>query len=97
MHHKLLYLIVYFCILLYTAYPDSNLVPMQLMYFSNESERIQLDCGIQPGCMLQQYRAFWEKSGQPINLKLSRYSLNQTTLSLIIEDLQLNDTDDQYH
>ena len=87
-----------------TAFPENELVPKQPTYYALKGESTQLNCGIQSGRLLQQYRATWDKSGKIIYDQISpppqgfnRYSLNPSNLSLIINEVQLTDTSNQYH
>ena len=66
-----------------------------------QGQSTQLDCSVQPEQLLHFYRASWDKSGIPIQTtseeERSRYSINPANLSLVINDVQLDDTSDQYH
>ena len=69
---------------------------------------MQLDCGVPPGALLEYYYVNWVVSAarrsiyQTVFNNLSRklndrYSLNPSNLSLIINNVQLEDASDQYH
>ena len=71
-------------------------------------EEVQLDCTIDPGRLIQQYFVTWYKSNDIIyetnsngvvttNLDPERYSHNPSNLALIINDIEVDDTSDNYH
>ena len=74
--------------------------------YAKVGESVQLDCPISPGALLQQYYVSWDESGtgiyrtqaqsSPVMID-NRYNLNRLTLSLIINDICLEDASDMYH
>lgn len=69
-------------------------------------QRVQLNCAISPGNLKQQYFVTWyrsderiyqiQKDGRIYNTA-ERYSHNPSNLALIIRNVELNDTADDYH
>ena len=67
-------------------------------------ERVQLNCVISPGQLIQQYSITWERNRTAIvstNRNLSpalddRYSVDPSDLSLIIDNVQLEEASDAY-
>ena len=69
-------------------------------------EQVQLNCAIAPGMLIQYYYVTWEVdeqtayrtrpnvSPQPLN---DNYGLNASNLSLIINNVQLEDASNEYH
>ena len=94
-------------IIINTAFPDSMFVEAPDTIYAKVGESVQLDCPISPGALLQQYYVSWDESGtgiyhtrayQPSPVVIdNRYDLNRSTLSLIINDVRLEDASDMYH
>ena len=69
-------------------------------------EEVQLHCAIDPGMLIQQYFVTWYKSDDVI-YKISsngyittnseRYSHNPSNLALVISDVEMDDTSNNYH
>lgn len=88
------------------AYPDSMLIPKQQPMYAVKGERVQIDCGILPGKLLQQYTINWYKSSTkmivannviiPMGSPDGHYALNHSTLSLIINNVTEADTSAYY-
>ena len=80
------------------------------MFYAIPQNRAILHCPIQPGALVQYYYGRWEKDGntliqlpQPINgnpqeivRSDSRYDLDRTTFSLIINSVEVSDAGDDY-
>lgn len=93
-----------------SAYPDFTFVsglrqPPRFAALGDDS--IQIDCGIPPGRLIQQYFIIWYKDGEEIlrqnmpdrSLRTKpggHYSLNASTLSLVINGVREDDSSDRY-
>ena len=96
----------------YAAYLLFNRVtdPFDEIFYAIPQNRAILHCPIQPGALVQYYYGRWEKDGntliqlpQPINgnpqeivRSDSRYDLDRTTFSLIINSVEVSDAGDDY-
>ena len=96
----------------YAAYLPFNRVTDQFdeIFYAIPQNRAILHCPIQPGALVQYYYGRWEKDGntliqlpQPINgnpqeivRSDSRYDLDRTTFSLIINSVEVSDAGDDY-
>ena len=96
----------------YAAYLPFNRVtdPFDEIFYAIPQNRAILHCPIQPGALVQYYYGRWEKDGstlvqlpQPINgnpqeivRSDSRYDLDRTTFSLIINSVEVSDAGDDY-
>ena len=96
----------------YAAYLPFNRVtdPFAEIFYAIPQNRAILHCPIQPGALAQYYYGRWEKDGntliqlpQPINgnpqeivRSDSRYDLDRTTFSLIINSVEVSDAGDDY-
>ena len=96
----------------YAAYLLFNRVtdPFDEIFYAIPQNRAILHCPIQPGALVQYYYGRWEKDGntliqlpQPINgnpqeivRSDSRYDLDRTTFSLIINSVEASDAGDDY-
>ena len=82
------------------AYPEGMLVRKQPPTYAVKGERVQIDCGVLPGKLLQQYTINWYKSTQMIvasNVPIdNHYALDPSSLSLIINNVTVADTDARY-
>ena len=96
----------------YAAYLPFNRVTdgIDEIFYAIPQNRAILHCPIQPGALVQYYYGRWEKDGntlvqlpQPINgnpqeivRSDSRYDLDRTTFSLIIDSVEVSDAGDDY-
>ena len=88
------------------ARPDMTLIPTPPTTYAIAGERVKLNCSVPPGRLIQQYYVTWDRSGRTIyRTRLNkppetldnRYSVNPSDLSLIINNVRLEDTSDKYH
>ena len=88
------------CTDLLVAYPEGMLVRKQPPTYAVKGKRVQIDCGVLPGKLLQQYTINWYKSTQMIvtsNVPIdNHYALDPSSLSLIINNVTEADTDARY-
>lgn len=87
----------------HTAFPDGRIIPSQPPKYAVIGDRVQIDCGILPGKLLQQYSINWYKSTRlivegsiPIESEDGRYAVNSSTLSLIINPVTESDSSAHY-
>ena len=84
--------------LISAAYPDRSLLPIPPLAHAITGEQVQLKCAIPPGQLIQQYSVTWDRSERIIDTTNDdRYSVNASDLSLIINNVRLSDTSDEYH
>ena len=93
------------CVSLCTvAIPDSMVLPLPQPTYAIIGERVQLNCVISPGRLIEQYSITWDRSetiiyrsrDSPPTLD-DRYSVDPFDLSLIIDNVQLEDASEEYH
>ena len=86
------------------AYPDNMLRPNPPRNYAVIGEQVQLNCVVSPGLLIQQYTVTWDRSGIIIYRSRDspptiddRYSVDPSDLSLIIDNVQLEDASEEYH
>ena len=83
------------------------LLPLpQTNFTATSGERVTLHCPIQPGALLQQYTVRWKKdettiaeltnSMRVVTIDDSRYQIDRATYSLIIDPVNISDTNSNY-
>ena len=90
----------------FAAYPDSTFILDPPITYALVGEQVQLNCAIVPGKLIQYYYVTWEVDGRtlfrtrpnvsPHQLN-DNYGLSTSSLSLIINNVQLKDTSSEYH
>ena len=74
--------------------------------YAIRDEQVKLNCVIPPGRLLQQYDVTWYRSGTAIyqtrrksspRTENDRYSVDPSDLSLIIDNVMLEDANEEYH
>lgn len=86
------------------AIPDSMLFSSPPPVYAILGEQVRLNCVIPPGQLIQQYFVTWDRAGRAIYQSSNspptiddRYSIDPSSLSLIIENVQLEDASEEYH
>ena len=84
--------------------PDSTPLQNPPPVYAILGEPVQLNCIISPGQLLQQYSIMWDRAGTVIYRSRDspptvddRYSIDPLDLSLIIDNVQLEDANEAYH
>ena len=84
--------------------PESTLLRNPPPVYAILGEQVQLNCIISPGQLLQQYSITWDRAGTVIYQSRNspptlddRYSIDPSDLSLIIDNVQLEDASEAYH
>ena len=64
-------------------------------------ESVTIECVISPGALSQQYSVFWRRGSQTLassdSPDVNRYHVNLVDYSLLIDRVELNDTDTNYN
>ncbi len=89
---------------------DPNISPSDERTFGVAGTTVHLNCSISPGVAVEQYYVQWQSASNPNRVfyrsfspqsnvdpvNMDRYSVDSSTLGLLIQDATLADGDDQY-